>query len=74
MTRPSKRTLSAVAALGALCLGVTLPDGLEWPAQAALLAFGGAAVFWTLTDLSGAYVAVAAALFLVAVRGSSSRR
>lgn len=69
MTRPSKRTLSAVAALGALCLGVTLPDGLEWPAQAALLAFGGAAVFWTLTDLSGAYVAVAAALFLVAVRG-----
>ncbi|KOX43462.1 hypothetical protein ADL19_28110 [Streptomyces purpurogeneiscleroticus] len=58
-----------MAALGALCVSITLPEGLNWPARAALLAFGGAAVFWTLTDLSGAYVAVAAALFLVAVRG-----
>ncbi|GJD87278.1 L-tartrate/succinate antiporter [Methylobacterium hispanicum] len=69
MTHPSKRTLSAVGALAALCIAVTLPEGLDWPARAALLAFGGAAVFWTLTDLSGSYVAVAAALFLVAVRG-----
>lgn len=69
MIRLSKRALLVLGALGALCVGVTLPDALDWPAQAALLAFGGAAVFWTLTELSGAYVAVAASLFLVAVRG-----
>lgn len=62
------RKLAAAAALAALALGVSLPDGLAWPARAALLAFGGAAVLWILTDLSAAYVAVAASVSLVAVR------
>lgn len=68
MTRSSGRTLPVLGALGVLGVAVTLPEALDWPARAALLAFGGAAVFWTLTAVSGAYVAVAAALFLVAVR------
>ena len=41
--------------------------------NAALLAFGGAAILWILTDLSAAYVAVAAAVFLVAVRAVEQR-
>ena len=59
--------------LAALGFAVTLPEALDWPARAALLAFGGAAVFWALTDLSGAYVAVAAALSLVSVRAVEQR-
>ncbi|TXM70730.1 SLC13 family permease [Methylobacterium sp. WL120] len=64
----SKRTLLVACALAALCVAVSLPESLDWPARAALLAFGGAAIFWTLTELNGAYVAVAAALSLVATR------
>ncbi|RZK80655.1 MAG: hypothetical protein EOO66_29540, partial [Methylobacterium sp.] len=63
----------AAAALAALAAAVWFPDGLDWPARAALLAFGGAAILWILTDLSAAYVAVAAAVFLVAVRAVEQR-
>lgn len=68
MSRLPARALAASGALAALCVAVLLPDGLDWPARAALLAFGGAAILWVLTDLSAAYVAVAAAVSLVAVR------
>ena len=67
------RTLSAAGLLVALAFAVTLPEALDWPARAAILAFGGAAVLWVLTRLSAAYVAVAAAVSLVAVRAVEQR-
>ena len=62
------RVVVVVVLLVGLSGAVALPTGLAWPARASLLAFGGATVFWTLTRLSAAYVALTAALFLVAVR------
>ncbi|WP_261926282.1 SLC13 family permease [Methylorubrum sp. GM97] len=73
MSMLPKRTLAASGALIALCVAVSLPEGLNWPARAALLAFGGAAILWVLTGLSAAYVAVAAAVFLVTVRAVEQR-
>jgi len=67
------RTLSAASLVLALAFAVTLPEALNWPARAAMLAFGVAAVLWVLTELSAAYVAVAAAVFLVAVRAVEQR-
>lgn len=69
----SARTLSATGLLVALAFAVSLPEALDWPARAAMLAFGGAAILWILTGLSAAYVAVAAAVFLVAVRAVEQR-
>lgn len=59
------RVSLVLGSLVALAVAVWLPAGLEWPARAALLAFGGAAAFWIFTDVSAAYVAVVAALSLV---------
>lgn len=73
MQMTSARTLSATGLLVALAFAVTLPEDLDWPARAAMLAFGGAAILWVLTGLSAAYVAVAAAVSLVAVRAVEQR-
>lgn len=67
------RTLSVAGLLAALAFAVSLPETLDWPARVAMMAFGGAAVLWVLTGLSAAYVAVAAAVSLVAVRAVEQR-
>lgn len=49
----------------ALGMAVLLPQGLPNPARLALLVFGLAVVFWSLSRINAAYVAVTAVLLLV---------
>lgn len=51
--------------LSALGFAVLVPETLELPARLALFAFGAAAIFWTLSSVNAAYVALGAVLLLV---------
>ena len=49
----------------ALAMAVLLPRGLDTQARLALFAFGLAVIFWSLSKINAAYVAIAAVLLLV---------
>lgn len=67
--RVSGRTTWAAALVVNVAALVTVPDGLSLEARLALLAFGTAAVLWTLTDLDAGYVALGAGVLATVPAG-----